>query len=484
MNSPVRRLSLVVAALFASLLVSTTLIQYVFAADLNARPDNRRTLLSTYARERGEILVGQTPVARSVPSDDEYKYQRQYDDGPLYAHVTGFYSFYGAAGGLEEAENAMLSGSSDKLFYRRVSDLFTGRRPQGANIETTLDPAVQKAASEGMEGIRGAAVALDPETGAILAMVSHPTFDPNDLAGHDLEDVGTNYEALNEDPDKPLVNRSIGGDLYPPGSVFKVVTAAAALSTGEYTEDSVLPGPAELDLPDTTADLPNYNDRACSPSGEVTMTEALTVSCNTAFAYLGMEIGATALQEQAAKFGFGDSITIPMRVTPSTVPPEMNMPQLAQASIGQYDVRTTPLQMAMVAAGVANRGVVMKPYLVESVIGSDLAVIESADPQELSEAVTPEVAAQLTRMMESVVEDGTGRRAQIEGVDVAGKTGTAQHGEGRKAHAWFISFAPADDPQIAVAVIAEDGGVAGSEAGGGTVAAPIARTMMEARLSR
>ena len=484
MNSPVRRLSLVVAALFASLLVSTTLIQYVFAADLNARPDNRRTLLSTYARERGEILVGQTPVARSVPSDDEYKYQRQYDDGPLYAHVTGFYSFYGAAGGLEEAENAMLSGSSDKLFYRRVSDLFTGRRPQGANIETTLDPAVQKAASEGMEGIRGAAVALDPSTGAILAMVSHPTFDPNDLAGHDLEDVGTNYEALNEDPDKPLVNRSIGGDLYPPGSVFKVVTAAAALSTGEYTEDSVLPGPAELDLPDTTADLPNYNDRACSPSGEVTMTEALTVSCNTAFAYLGMEIGATALQEQAAKFGFGDSITIPMRVTPSTVPPEMNMPQLAQASIGQYDVRTTPLQMAMVAAGVANRGVVMKPYLVESVIGSDLAVIESADPQELSEAVTPEVAAQLTRMMESVVEDGTGRRAQIEGVDVAGKTGTAQHGEGRKAHAWFISFAPADDPQIAVAVIAEDGGVAGSEAGGGTVAAPIARTMMEARLSR
>jgi penicillin-binding protein A len=483
MNAPVRRLSLVVAVLFASLLVSTTLIQYVFAADLNARPDNRRTLLSTFARERGEILVGQTAVAKSVPVDDEYKYQRVYDEGRLYAHVTGSYSFFGASGGLEQAENSLLSGSSDKLFYRRVSDLFTGRRAQGANVETTLDPKVQAAAADGLKGIKGAAVALDPKSGAILAMVSNPTYDPNDLASHDLREVEKNSTALNKDPGKPLLNRSIN-ELYPPGSVFKVVTAAAALSTGEYTENSVLPGPAVLDLPDTSADLPNHDDRACSPSGEVTMTEALAVSCNTAFAYLGMQIGADALQSQAAKFGFGDALSVPMRVTPSSVPGEMNKPQLAQSSIGQYDVQVTPLQMAMVASGVANRGVVMKPYLVESVIGSDLSVIESADPQELSQAVTPEVAAQLTRMMEAVVEDGTGKRAQIQGVDVAGKTGTAQHGDGRKAHAWFISFAPADDPQIAVAVIAEDGGVAGSEAGGGTVAAPIAKQMMEARLNR
>ncbi|HET7822515.1 MAG TPA: penicillin-binding protein 2 [Ornithinibacter sp.] len=483
MNAPVRRLSIVVAVLFASLLVSTTLIQYVFAADLNARPDNRRTLLSTFARERGEILVGQTAVAKSVPVDDEYKYQRVYDEGKLYAHVTGSYSFFGASGGLEQAENSLLSGSSDKLFYRRVSDLFTGRRAQGANVETTLDPKVQAAAADGLKGIKGAAVALDPKSGAILAMVSNPTYDPNDLASHDLREVEKNSTALNKDPGKPLLNRSIN-ELYPPGSVFKVVTAAAALSTGEYTENSVLPGPAVLDLPDTSADLPNHDDRACSPSGEVTMTEALAVSCNTAFAYLGMQIGADALQSQAAKFGFGDALSVPMRVTPSSVPGELNKPQLAQSSIGQYDVQVTPLQMAMVASGVANRGVVMKPYLVESVIGSDLSVIESADPQELSQAVTPEVAAQLTRMMEAVVEDGTGTKAQIDGVAVAGKTGTAQHGEGRKAHAWFISFAPANDPKIAVAVIAEDGGVAGSEAGGGTVAAPIAKQMMEARLNR
>lgn len=483
MNAPVRKLSLVVAALFASLLVSTTLIQYVFAADLNARPDNRRTLLSTFSRERGEILVGQTAIARSVPVDDEYKFQREYPKGRLYAHVTGFYSFYGAVGGLEQAENALLSGSSDKLFYRRISDLFTGRRAQGANVETTLDSAVQDAASSAMKGIQGAAVALDPKSGAILAMVSNPTFDPNDLASHDLEEVSANYTKLNEADARPMLNRSIN-EVYPPGSVFKVVTAAAALSTGDYTEDSMLPGPAVLDLPGTSADLPNHDDRACGPNDEVTMTEALTVSCNTAFAQLGMDIGADALQTQAAKFGFGDSVSVPMRVTPSSVPAELNKPQLAQASIGQYDVQATPMQMAMVAAGIANDGVVMNPYLVQSVISSDLSVIESAKEQELSKAVTPEVAASLTRMMESVVENGTGRRAQIPGVAVAGKTGTAQHGEGRKAHAWFISFAPADDPEIAVAVIAEDGGVAGSEAGGGTVAAPIAKRIMQARLDQ
>lgn len=482
MNAPVRKLSMVVAALFASLLVSTTLIQYVFAAELNARPDNRRTLLSTFARERGEILVGQSPIAKSVPSKDEYKFQRTYDEAELYAHVTGYYSFFGASGGLEQSENPFLSGSSDKLFYRRVSDLFTGRRAQGANIETTLDPAVQKAAVDAMEGIRGAAVALDPETGAILAMVSRPSFDPNLLAGHDLTQVSKNYDALNEDAARPLLNRTIGGDLYPPGSVFKVVTAAAALSSGQYDENSELDGPAELDLPQTTNTLPNAFDGACGPGDKVSMTRALAISCNTAFASVGMDIGADALREQAAKFGFGDALSVPMRVTPSSVPAELDQPQLAYASIGQYDVRVTPLQMAMVAAGVANDGVVMKPYLVQSVIGSDLSVIEQTDPEELSQAVTPEVAAQLQRMMVSVVDDGSGERAQISGVSVAGKTGTAQHGEGRKAHAWFISFAPADDPQIAVAVIAEDGGVAGSEAGGGRVAAPIAKAMMEARL--
>lgn len=483
MNNPVRRLSVLVGALFASLLISTTLIQYVFAGDLNARADNRRTLLSTFARDRGDLLVGQTPIADSTPTKDEYKYQRVYADGKLYAHVTGYYSFYGANGGLEQAENALLSGSSDKLFIRRVSDLFTGRRAQGANIETTLDPAVQAAAVKGLAGRKGAAVALDPKTGAVLALVSSPTFDPNTLAGHDLSVVSKNYDALNKDADRPLQNRAIAGDLYPPGSVFKVVTAAAALSGGQYTPDSELPGPAVLDLPQSSAGLPNHDNQACAPSGKVSLTQALVVSCNTAFGYLGMQIGAQALGDQAAKFGFGDSVSVPMRVTPSSVPTELDQAQLAQTAIGQRDVRVTPMQMAMVAAGIANKGAVMQPYLVQSVIGSDLSVIESAEPKELSQAVTPEVAAQLTEMMTAVVERGTGTRAQINGVTVAGKTGTAEHGT-KTAHAWFMSFAPVDDPKIAVAVIVEDAAAAGSELGGGQVAAPIAKQMMEARLTR
>lgn len=485
MNAPIRRLSIVVAMLFTALLVSSTWIQFVQARELQERPDNRRTLLATYARERGQILVGGTPVARSVPSNDELKWLRTYPQGELYSHVTGYYSFvYGPGGGLEAAENALLSGQSDKLFYRRVSDMLTGRKQAGASLELTIDPKAQAAASEAMQGQRGAVVALDPSTGAILAMVSNPPYDPADLTSHDTKKVEQAWDSLNSDPTRPLVNRAIGGNLYPPGSVFKVVTAAAALSSGEYTEESVLPGPATLDLPQTTADLPNSNGLPCGPDNKVTLKRALEISCNTAFGWLGMELGAEAFQAQSARFGIGDSLQIPMRVTPSSVPQELNDPQLAQSAIGQYDVRVTPLQVAMISAGVANNGVVMKPYLVESVLSSDLDTIDEAEPSQMSQAVDAEQAGALTRMMEAVVETGTGKAAQIDGVSVAGKTGTAQHAVGKPPHAWFTGFAPADDPRVAVAVVVEDGGNAGSEAAGGRVAAPIAKAVMEAVIGK
>ncbi len=482
MNAPIRRISTIVAALFAALLVSTTFIQFVEAKSLNARPDNRRTLLSTYGRERGQILVGDTPIAKSVATKDQFKWLRTYPQGKEYAHITGYYSFFGAAGGLEAAEQSLLSGSSDKLFYRRVSDLFTGRKPQGASLELTIDPKVQAAAAKGLGSQRGAAVALDPRTGAILAMVSHPSYDPNQLASHNLDKVVANSEKLSTAKERPLVDRAINGDLYPPGSTFKVLVAAAALSSGQFTPDSQIPGPATLDLPQTTANLPNDFPGACGPGGKTSLDNALTISCNTAFGWLGMHLGADALKAQTAKFGFGDELNIPMRVTPSQFPPDPNPPQLAQSSIGQYDVRVTPLQMAMVVAGIANNGTVMKPYLVQSILGSDLKVIDSPPPEQLSDAVTPEVAGELTQMMTHVVERGTGTRAQISGVTVAGKTGTAQHGQGKAPHAWFISFAPANDPKIAVAVVVEDGGKLGQEGFGGSVAAPIAKAMMEARL--
>jgi peptidoglycan glycosyltransferase len=481
-NAPIRRVAALVLILFGALLLSSTYIQFVQASTLQDKPGNRRTLLQNYSRERGPIIVSGTPVARSVATEDDLKFLRRYSQARLYSHLTGYYSFvYGAGAGVERSESPLLSGQSDALFYRRLVDLVTGRQPQGASVELTVDPAAQKAADEALGDQRGAVVALDPRTGAILAMVSHPTYDPNDLAGHDLAAVSKAYKALNADEDDPLVNRGISA-LYPPGSTFKVITSAAALSSGSYDENSEIPGPASLDLPQTSTDLPNDFAGACGPGGKVDLTRALEISCNTAYGYLGLQLGGDALRAQAQKFGFGDRISIPMPVTPSVVPEGMNAPQSAQAAIGQFDVRVTPLQMAMVAAGIANGGVVMSPYAVKTVRSPDLDVIEQGKPQELSRAVSTDVAAQLTRMMEKVVESGTGTLAQIPGTVVAGKTGTAQHGSGQPPHAWFISFAPADDPKVAVAVVVEDGGRAGNEAFGGKVAAPIAKAVMEAVL--
>ena len=434
MNNPIRRLSLLVAALFCTLFIATSWIQFVQAGELRDRPGNRRTLLASYSQERGAILVGGEAVARSEATDDELKYQRSYPQGKLYSHITGYFSFlYGAGGGLESAENGLLTGQSDQLFYRRLGDLLTGTQPKGVSLELTIDPLAQKAAEDALGNQRGSVVALDPKTGAILALVSHPQYDPNSLSSHDADTAQTAWSQLNAASGKPLVNRAI-------------VTAAAALSSGQYTENSQLPGPKTLDLPQTTAGLVNDWGGQCG-NGTVTLLEALQDSCNTAFGYLGMQLGGQAIRDEAAKFGFGQQLKVPMSVTPSSVPDQMNPPQEAQAAIGQYDVRVTPLQVAMLSAAVANQGTVMQPYLVKQTRGSDLEVIDQTAPQELGQAMSPENAAALTRMMEAVVDDGTGTRARISGVQVAGKSGTAQHGEGLAPHAWFTSFAPADDPR-------------------------------------
>jgi penicillin-binding protein A len=483
MNRPIRRLSFVVALLFSTLFFSTTWIQFVTAKQIDALPGNRRTLLDSYSRERGAILIDGSPIAKSVPTNDELKYVRTYPAGKLYSQVTGYYSFiYGAGGGLEGAEDALLSGQSDTLFYRRVVDMVTGKAPTGASLELTINPKAQQAADQALGNQRGAVVALDPSTGAILAMVSHPQYDPTTLANHNLSAVEAAWKVLNADPGRPALNRAIAGDLYPPGSTFKLITAAAALSSGKFTEQSQIPGPATLVLPQSTVNLPTDDHQPCGPGNKTTLTHALEISCNTAFGWLGLDLGGDALRAQAAKFGFGDALEVPMRVTPSTVPAQLNAPQTAQAAIGQYDVRVTPLQMAMVSAAIANKGVVMNPYLVLDSRDSDLNIIDQAQPEQLSQAVSANVAAALTRMMVTVVQSGTGTPAQIPGIQVAGKTGTAQNVQGGAPHAWFTAFAPASDPKIAVAVVVENGGNAGSEAFGGKVAAPIARQVIEAVL--
>lgn len=485
MNDPIRKLSFVAAAMFCALLVAVSYIQAIQAPSLNARAGNSRVINDGYKRERGSILVDGKAIATSQKSNDRYVYQRQYSNGSLYAHVTGFNSLvYGNGGGVEGAEDELLSGTSDKLFYRRLIDVVTGKPNNGANLELTIDPKIQQAAKDALGNNRGAVVALDPKTGAVLAMVSSPSYDPNSLASHDSEQVVQAWKNLNAASSQPMVNRAISGNLYPPGSTFKLVTSAAALESGKYSLNSTLPGPAALRLPLTTTYLPNDDRKACGDNDQTTLKHALTISCNTAYAQLGMDLGENAMAEQAKKFGFGQVLRMPMRVTPSSFPSDLNKPQEALSALGQYDVRVTPLQVAMISAAIANDGKQMKPYLVKNVVDSDYDVISSTDPKVMAKPISSNTANSLTEMMTSVVTDGTGKKAAVPGVQVAGKTGTAQGDVTKAADLWFTGFAPAKDPKIALAIVMESGGGQGVEARAGQVAAPAAAKIFAAAVNR
>ncbi|MBT0993459.1 penicillin-binding protein 2 [Cellulomonas sp. DKR-3] len=481
MNTPLRRLATVMLVMFLVLMGSATSVQYLQAESLNTDSRNVRTLYREYGNARGPIVVADDSVAQSVKVDDPFGYQREYSDGDLYSAVTGFYSIVHGSTQLEHAANDQLTGRSDQLFFSRVRDLITGRKPEGAAVETTILPAAQQAARDGLGDQQGAVVAIEPSTGRILALVSTPGFDPNDLASHTSSEANAAYAELAAADGNPLRSNATL-ETYPPGSTFKLVTAAAALESGQYDEESELPAPVRLDLPQTSATIGNFGGGGCG-SDPITLANALRVSCNTSFAQLGMDLGDDALREQAERFGFDDaSLTIPMAVAESRFPADPNAPQTAQSAIGQFDVQATPLQMAMVSAAIANGGKLMRPYVVDSVRAANLSVVSETQPELLSTAVSPGTAAQLTDMMLGVVESGSGTAAQISGVQVAGKTGTAQTSDGAAPHAWFTSFAPADDPQVAVAVIVEHGGALGSEATGGQVAAPIARAVIQAVL--
>lgn len=482
MNTPVRRVFAVVVVMLLALMVAATAIQYAQAPSLNADGRNVRTLYREYGRDRGPIIVAGDPVAVSTPVNDVFGYLRTYPEGELMAPVTGFFSLVNGITGMEQAENDVLNGTSSSLLLERIQALFTGRQPQGGSVELTIDPGAQRTALEAFGNQIGAAVALDPRTGAVLALVSTPSFDPNVLASHDTRAVNEAFVALTADEDRPLENRAIAGRLYPPGSTFKVITAAALLEAG-YTSQSQVPAPDGYQLPNSTAVVRNPGGATCGSGDTVTLEFALQISCNTPFAALAVEIGDDALRAQAEAFGFGRNLDVPLTVTPSIFPADPDPAQTAISAIGQFDVRATPMQMAMVSAAVANGGVLMRPYLTAATRGPDLEILRQAEPSVFSRPMSEGNAAQLRDMMVNVVDNGTGRRAQIPGVQVAGKTGTAQTAEDRPPHAWFTAFAPANDPQVAVAVVVEYGGSLADEATGAQVAAPIARAIMEAVLA-
>lgn len=494
MDKQIRRLGVALLLLLLGLLVQIDYVQ-VFAADrLSANPANAaRQQIAEYDVDRGAILAadGSTVLAVSRKSTGVLRYRRRYPNGPLYADVTGYYSPIYGTSGLERAYDAYLSGSAAELVPQTLADLILGRPKRGASIVTTIDPNVQRAAEHALHGLPGAVVAIEPSTGNVLALYANPTFDPNQLAAQDEATVRAAWRRLNADPSKPLVSRA-DAELFPPGSTYKLVTTSAALRNG-YGPNSTWPNPRVLDLPNTTHDLRNFGNEHCLGGvSRISLADALRVSCNVVFGEVGLNLGAEALAAQARAFGFAPDASsgnvpfdIPFQagVFPDPGYYEQRLPAVALAAIGQDDVTANPMQMALVGAAIANGGVEMRPRLVTEIRSPNGQILKTFEPHVYSRPLTAQNAALLTRMMVSVVEAGTGTAARIPGVEVAGKTGTAQHGEGLPPHAWFVSFAPADSPQVAVAVIVLDGGSLGSEATGGRVAAPIAKAVMEAVLT-
>ncbi|MEU9861724.1 penicillin-binding transpeptidase domain-containing protein [Streptomyces sp. NPDC047971] len=484
MNKPLRRVAIFCGLLVLALLLRDNWLQYVRADELNAHPKNRRVTIERYANERGNIIVDGKPITGSVDSQDPYyRFKRTYVDGPMWAPVTGYASQAYDANQIEKIEDGILTGNDDRLFFDRTLSMFTGDKKKGGNVVTTLSGAAQKAAFKGLGGNTGAVVAIEPSTGKILALASTPSYDPGSFAGYSSKDEKA-WVALEKDKNKPKQNRALR-EIYPPGSVFKVVTAAAALENGKVTDiNAATDTPEPYILPLSRIPMKNH----ASGCENASLNKALEVSCNSVFAKLGDEVGVEKMTEMAEKFGFNAEQFTPVRSAASVFDKEADRGGNAQASIGQFNTATTPLQMAMVTAAIANDGKLMKPYMVDKLVAPNLDVIKQNEPEEMSRPVSPQTAQLVQQMMENVVSNGTGGKADLNmnGVSVGGKTGTAQHGPKNEArpYAWFISYAKtAQGSPVAVAVIVEDSaGTNREDISGGGLAAPIARDVMKAVL--
>lgn len=485
MNRELKRLSVFVLLMFIALFVASSTIQVGFADQLNADSRNTRAVNDSYNVQRGSIIVGGKAIAQSTPSNDRFKWQRVYSQGPLYSGVTGYLAVNGSATGIEGAMNQQLSGTSNADFFTRVKNIITGKHPQGNSVELTIDPTAQSAAYDALGDKQGAVVVEQVKTGRILALVSKPSYDPNKLAVHNDATYTANYSAVRDAPGDPLLNKAIT-DLNPPGSTFKPVVSSAAFGSGHYTKDSLLPNPSALQLPGSSTVIHNDTGAACEggQKGGVSIELAQVWSCNIPFAELGAKVGSDAIKNQAEAFGFNHKFSIPMPVSVSKYAGYDDQAELMQSAFGQQSDTATALQICMDSEGIANGGVVMRPDLVESVITPDLARQEQFHPTEFGRATSEDVADTVTQMMVKGVAQGTGTNAKISGVSVAGKTGTAQNGDGKPYTLWFTGFAPADDPEYAVAVVVEDGGGLGQSGSGNSVAAPIARQVLEAVLNK
>ncbi|MCI3224584.1 penicillin-binding protein 2 [Streptomyces sp. NP-1717] len=482
MNKTIRRTAVVCLLMVLALLVRVTWVQAYQGKALADNERNRRTLIDQYAHPLGDIVVAGSPVtgsARTSVSDD-LKYKRTYTDGELYAAVTGYSSQAYRSTQLEGIYRDVLDGTDPRL--KNPLDALTGEHAAPGSVLTTIDPAVQKAGFEALGDKKGAAVAIDPATGRILGMVSTPSYDPSAISGTTDGDA---WNRLTSDPDRPMANRALRQPL-PPGSTFKLVVAAAALEDGLYASvDTRTRSPEPFTLPGTSTVLPNENTSA--PCEDATIRTALKYSCNNVFAKMAADLGEEKVRATASEFGFNDSEQdVPVRAAESVYPSGMDDAQTALTGIGQFDVTATPLQMAMVSSALANDGVLESPHMVSRVVDANGDTLTSYEDESSRRIVSSSTAEQLRSAMVTVVEEGTGSNARVDGAEVGGKTGTAQHGvnNSRTPYAWFTSYAKdsSTGKEVAVAVLVQDSDAARSDVSGNGLAAPIAKRMMEAAL--
>ncbi|MCF1600090.1 peptidoglycan D,D-transpeptidase FtsI family protein [Streptomyces muensis] len=479
MNKTIRRASVFSLLLVLALLVRATWVQFYEGQALADDKENRRTTIELYSEPLGNIVVGGEAVTGSAPmKSGDLAYKRTYKDGALYAAVTGYSSQAFGATQLEGVYRDLLDGTDNRL--KSVLDTVTNKRSDPGNVITTIDPGVQKAAYDALGDNKGAAVAIDPTTGRILAVVSTPSYDPSRITTGDADA----WKQLTKDAEKPMTNRALRQPL-PPGSTFKLVVAAAALEDGLYSSvDEKTDSPDPYPLPQSSDKLGNENPSA--PCENASIRVALQYSCNNVFGSMAVALGQDKVREMAEKFGFNDKEQdVPVRAYTSVYPSEMDEAQTALSGIGQFDVTATPLQMAMVSAAIANDGKLVSPHMVSQITDGGGDVLENYDDNAgTEEIVSSDTAEQLQSAMQTVVEKGTGTNAQISGATVGGKTGTAQHGENnsKTPYAWFTSYGKADGKEVAVAVIIEQSNAERSEVSGNGLAAPVAKKVMEAAL--
>lgn len=481
MNAQIRKIFVVVLIMFAMLGLAVTNTQFISAPSLNADPRNVRTNLHAAEIDRGPIIVEKTAIASSELDDDNH-YTRVYDQGSLYVSATGYFSSVGyGSTGIEAAQENVLDGQSQTLLGQRLRNLLTGEKRQGGGVELTLRASMQEAAAAALGDRKGAVVALDAKTGAILALYSSPSFDPNALASRDAGEVQDAYATLDADPKNPMLNRTIS-ERYAPGSTFKVLTAIALIENGIANPDTRMDSPVSTTLPGTNTEVSNIESSTCG-DGKPTLTEAFARSCNTTFVLASEKLTTQQLTDVTKRFGFGHEQEIPLTVIPSVFPSDADAAQLAMSSIGQYTVQATPMQMAQVAQTIANGGQMMSPYLIKQIVDADNQTIRKTKATEAGRPISADTASKVTGMMQAVVSQpyGSGTPMALPNVSVAAKTGTAETGEGDRANAWAIGFAPADNPQIAFAVIVE-GDETNPTPHGGDVAGPVAKAVLEAGL--